>query len=285
MRKEYYVRVKPCPAKCHCSRSGWSLTFLSVSEQTPPLPPHHRPSLLFVCPLSVLQEERPSPHCPSATRQVAWDAMKTKEKKKKRDVPVGSAPKHLSKPQHQLPSIKERVWPEWSGRWLKRIGWRTPGRGLSLFVRQQGGAESTAGCRCWGAWTCGPRSGWNEPSPRGWGWSWVWDRRRAHQVCTKVQVRTSSTRRETGRCLPGRPRSMSYPSHPSQICPLWGNITDRSTATTIKHLRLATKRFKALIKSGCIKMEMDACDFMLNGKTENIKQRKTLKRMVKARRT
>lgn len=148
MRKEYYVRVKPCPAKCHCSRSGWSLTFLSVSEQTPPLPPHHRPSLLFVCPLSVLQEERPSPHCPSATRQVAWDAMKTKEKKKKRDVPVGSAPKHLSKPQHQLPSIKERVWPEWSGRWLKRIGWRTPGRGLSLFVRQQGGAESTAGCRC-----------------------------------------------------------------------------------------------------------------------------------------
>lgn len=95
MREERYMRVKPFPAKCHCSHSGWSLTFLSVSEQTPPLP------LLSVCPLSVLQEECPSPHCPPAT-----------EEKKKRDVPLGLAPKRLLRPQRQLPSIKERAWPE-----------------------------------------------------------------------------------------------------------------------------------------------------------------------------
>ncbi len=256
MREERYMRVKPFPAKFHCSHSGRSLTFQSVSEQTPPLPPHHRPSLLSVCPLSVLQEEPPSLHRPPVTPQVAWDVMKAKEEKKKRDVPLGLAPKRLLRPQRQLPSIKEREWPEWSGRWLKRIGWRTPGRGLFLFVRPQGGEECMAGCRYWGAWTCRPRSGWNEPSPQGWGWSWVWDRRRAHQVCTKVQVRTSSARRETCWCLPGRPRSMSYPSHPSQICPLWGN-----TDTNVKHFHPVTKLFKALIKSGCIKMEMDACDW------------------------
>lgn len=147
-REERYMRVKPFPAKCHCSQSGRSLTFLSVSEQTPPLPPHHRPSLLSVCPHSVLQEEPPSPHRPPATPQVAWDVMKAKEEKKKRDVPLGLAPKRLLRPQRQLPSIKEQAWPEWSGRWLKRIGWRTPGRGLFLSVHPQGGVESTAGCHC-----------------------------------------------------------------------------------------------------------------------------------------
>lgn len=142
-KEDCYMRVNPFPAKCHCSHSGWSLNFLSFS-----LPLHHRPSLLSPCPLSVLQEERPSPHCPLATRQVAWDSMKVEEEKKKRDVPLGLTPKRLSRPQRQLPSIKERAWPEWSGRWLKRIGWRTPERGLFLFVRPQCGAESTAGCRC-----------------------------------------------------------------------------------------------------------------------------------------
>lgn len=227
--EEHEIRVKPSPAKHHCCHSGRSLTSLSVSSQTPPLPP---PSGLSHW---GAQEERPDPHCPPPTQQVGGDV------KKRRDVPPSVTQKRLSKPQRLLASIKERVWPGWSGRWLKRIGWRrTLERGLVPFLHPLGGAESRAGCRCWGAWTCGPQSGRNEPSHPDWVWSWVWDRRRAHRVCTRVQVLTSSTPRETGRCLPGLPPSANYPSQPSQICPLWGNAnitTNHSLVYKITALR------------------------------------------------
>ncbi len=144
MREECYMRVKPFPAKFHCSHSGRSLTFQSVSEQTPPLPPHHRPSLLSVCPLSVLQEEPPSLHRPPVTPQVAWDVMKAKEEKKKRDVPLGLAPKRLLRPQRQLPSIKERAWPEWSGRWLK-ADWLEDTRAWPLPVCPSSGRRGVYG--------------------------------------------------------------------------------------------------------------------------------------------